>query len=48
MVEVGVKVEAEQLRHADGHVGIAAEVEVELKRIADRAEPRRPAGKRTG
>ena len=48
MVEVGLKVEAEQLCHADGHVGIAAEIEVELERIEDRAEPCGAAGKRTG
>ena len=48
MVEVGLKVEAEQLRHADGHVGIAAEIKVELERIEDRAEPCGATGKRTG
>ncbi len=33
--------EAEHLRHADRHVGIAGEIEVDLQRVADDAQPGR-------
>ena len=39
ILEVRIKIKAEELYHADRHVGIAAEVKIKLKRIAQRAEP---------
>ena len=41
VVEVFREVKAQHLPHADGHVGIAGEVEIDLERVRDGADPRR-------
>ncbi len=40
-VEIAREAETHHARHADGHIGIAGKIEVDLERIANRAQPRR-------
>lgn len=46
IVEVLREAEAEHLSEADGHVGVAREIEINLERVGKRAEPRRRDGER--
>ena len=46
IVEVLQEPEAEQPSQADGHVGIAGEIKVDLEREGQRAQPRRDHGGR--
>ena len=46
--EVFADAEAEHAAHADGHVAVAAEIVVDLQRVAHRAEPHHAAVRRAG
>ena len=40
IIEVFAETEAEHAPHTDGHVAVAAEIKIDLQRIADDAEPK--------
>lgn len=48
VIEILVKMESKHQAQPDGHIGIAAKIEVDLEGIGQRAQPRRRNGKASG
>ena len=48
IIEILVKMESKHQAQPDGHIGIAAKIEVDLEGIGQRAQPRRRNGKASG